>query len=85
MIAGPSNAGHCDPAQLAARSFHMVTCTLTSIVESMDVLVGCAVSGILADKITDAFFRAHQRLEEEEAEIQRQASIDVEDSEEGEE
>lgn len=74
MMAGPSNAGHADPAHLAAISLYTATCALNSLETSMDILVGCKVSGMLVDKIGEAFLRAHQQLEEEEAEGRRQAT-----------
>jgi len=73
MMAGPSNAGHCDPAHLAAISLHTATCTLTSLSTSMDVLVGCKITEMLVAKIGDAFLKAHKQLEQEEEELQRQA------------
>ena len=76
MIAGPSNAGLCDPAHLSAISLHQVTCTLSTVFPSMDVLVGCKITEMLVEKIGDAFLCAHQQLGREEAELQRQAELE---------
>jgi hypothetical protein len=80
MMAGPSNAGHCDPAHLAAISLDVATCTLMSVAPSVDVLVGCKIIGILVEKIGDAFLRAHKQLQQEEDEIQHQADQSGEES-----
>ena len=81
MMAGPSNAGLCDPAHLAAISLHTATCALLSPPPSMDVLVGCKITEMLAEKIGDAFLRAHQQLEKEEVENQETADPSIADPE----
>jgi hypothetical protein len=73
MVAGPSNAGLGDPAHLAAISLNIATCALTALTASMDVLLGCKVTTMLVEKIGAAFLAAHEKLAEEEAELQRQA------------
>ncbi len=66
MLAGPSNAGLADPAQLAAISLHQATTALQVNYPDMDFLVAISVAQRVVAQIQEVFVRIQGKLEEEE-------------------
>jgi hypothetical protein len=63
ILAGPSNAGLCDPGQCAAISLAQVTATLASLIPTVDSIVGLRMIMQLVDETAHAFGDAHSVLE----------------------
>jgi len=63
LLAGPSNLGLTDPAQLAALSLTQITTTLLTIVPNIDRLVMCEVLRKFGGGIGEAFFKVQQEIE----------------------
>jgi hypothetical protein len=67
LLAGPSNAGLCDPGQGAALSLMQITTTFAARHPTLDTNVDIRMISALAQEIGDAFGDAHERLTRDEA------------------
>lgn len=65
FLAGASNAGLCDPGHCAAISLNMASVALLTFEPKLDSLITCKCMQLLGEDIGEAFFAAHQVLEEE--------------------
>ena len=65
ILAGPSNAGLCDPGQCAAISLAQVTATLANLAPTVDNIVGLRMILQLVDEIAEAFGEARRVLEKD--------------------
>jgi len=65
MLAGPSDAGLADPAQLAAISLLHATRACHVNLSDIDLVVASCVAGKVMTKVCDTFARIQQELEEE--------------------
>jgi hypothetical protein len=72
MLAGASNFGLADPAQLSAISLIQATTAFVAGWGNLDLLVACSACQALQGKILDSFTRIQSRLEEDERALRRE-------------
>lgn len=69
LLAGPSNAGLCDPGHATALSLTQISSVLMKQSPTIDNIVAVKIMERLADEIGDALLAAHQKLVEDERAI----------------
>jgi translation initiation factor 2 beta subunit (eIF-2beta)/eIF-5 len=72
LLAGPSNYGFTDPAQLLASSLTQITTILLTYKPNVDRLVTCNILCKLRDETANEFLKVQKRIEIEEANFSNQ-------------
>jgi len=69
LLAGPSNAGLCEPGQCAALSLAQVSAALGRLQSTLDNNVALQMIVQLVAEVAEAFGQAHERLAADEASV----------------